>query len=251
VSRRVAAVVVQVGDGVARLTLARPAARNRLDLELCQAIADACATIASDARAHVVLVDADGRDFCVGLPRRARWLPSAWPDPVAAVAALPQPVVAAIDGEASGWGLGLALACDLRIASARAVLAAPAGNESPPGGGVTQRLPRLVGSGRAMGMLLLGERARARDALAWGLVSAVVAPARLGRAAAAHARALARRGPIALRFAKEAVLRALDLPLADGVRLEHDLYVLLQTTADRREGVQSFLGGRAPRFRDR
>lgn len=249
-SRRGAAVVVQVGDGVARLTLARPATRNRLDLELCQAIADACAAIADDARAHVVLLDVEGRDFCVGLPPRLRWLPPAWPDPVAAVGALPQPVLAAVDGEARGWGLGLALACDLRIASTRAVLAAPAG-ASLPGGGVTQRLPRLVGTGRAMGMILLGERARARDALAWGLVSGVVAPARLRPEASTQARALARRGPIALRFAKEAVVRALDLPLADGVRLEHDLYVLLQTTADRREGVEAFLGRRPPRFRDR
>src|SRR6185369_2594638 len=104
---------------------------------------------------------------------------------------------------------------------------------------------------RAMAMLLLGERLRAATALDWGLVTEVVAPARIARVARARADALAQRGPIALRFAKEAVRRALDLPLDDGVRLEHDLYVLLQTTADRREGVEAFLARRRPRFQAR
>jgi enoyl-CoA hydratase/carnithine racemase len=251
VSLRGAAVVVRVAGGVARMTLARPATRNRLDLELCQAIADACATVAGDARSHVVLLDAAGRDFSLGLPPDMRWPPTTWPDPVAALAALPQPIIAALDGEARGWGLGLALACDVRIASDRAVLSAPATTASPPGAGVSQRLPRIVGAGRATAMLLLGARLRARNALAWGLVAEVATARGLARAATSRARALARRGPIALRYAKEAVVRALDLPIADGVRLEHDLYVLLQTTADRREGVDAFLGRRRPRFRNR
>jgi enoyl-CoA hydratase/carnithine racemase len=254
VRRRAArpAVVVRVDDGVARVTLARSETCNRLDLELCQALVDVCAAVADEPRAHVVVLEAAGRDFSVGLPPRERWLPAAWPDPVAAVAALPQPVVAAIDGDAVGWGFGLALACDIRIASPRAVLVAPElATGRMPGGGITQRLPRVVGSGRAMALLLLGERLRARVALDWGLVTDVVASARLARVAAERARALARRGPLALRFAKEAVRRALDLPLADGVRLEHDLYVLLQTTADRREGVEAFLARRPPRFQAR
>jgi enoyl-CoA hydratase len=83
------------------------------------------------------------------------------------------------------------------------------------------------------------------------LVSRTVAPTRLRAAAADVARSLAARAPLALRLAKEAVVRALDLPLEDGVRLEHDLYVLLQTTADRAEGVRSFLERRAPRYEGR
>jgi enoyl-CoA hydratase/carnithine racemase len=96
--------------------------------------------------------------------------------------------------------------------------------------------------------LLLGDRIPAREAYAWGMVRQVVTPRQLRRVVTAHARALAARAPIALRYAKEAVSRALDLPLADGVRLEHDLYVLLQTTADRREGIAAFLARRTPRF---
>jgi enoyl-CoA hydratase len=163
------AVVVRVDDGVARVTLARPETGNRLDLPLCQALTEACAAVADDAAAHVVVLEATGRAFSVGLPPRERWLPAAWPDPVAAVAALPQPVVAALDGDAVGWGFALALACDIRIASTRTVVAAPEVTRGRmPGGGVSQRLPRIVGSGRAMAMLLLGERLRAATALDWG-----------------------------------------------------------------------------------
>jgi enoyl-CoA hydratase len=148
--------------------------------------------------------------------------------------------------------MALALACDVRIAGAKAVFSVPdVGAGRMPGGGVTQRLPRVVGSGRAMGMLLLGDRVRADAALASGLVSEVVSSARLATVATARVRTLAERGPIALRYAKEAVRRALDLPLEDGVRLEHDLYVLLQTTADRREGVDAFRQRRRPRFHAR
>jgi enoyl-CoA hydratase/carnithine racemase len=100
-------------------------------------------------------------------------------------------------------------------------------------------------------MLLLGRRVNGREAVAWGLARRALAAERVDGAALGLARELARRGPLALRYAKEAVLRALDLPLADGIRLEHDLYVLLQTTTDRREGVRAFLTRRPPRFRAR
>jgi enoyl-CoA hydratase len=120
-----------------------------------------------------------------------------------------------------------------------------------PGGGVTQRLPRVVGPSRALAILLLGEPVAARTAAEWGLVSQVVARSRLRTAADATARDLAARAPLAQRLAKEAVVRALDLPLDEGMRLEHDLYVLLQTTADRREGVRSFLERRRPRYEGR
>jgi enoyl-CoA hydratase/carnithine racemase len=245
-------VIVQIDDGVGRLTLACPATRNRLDLPVVQALVDACAAIALDPDVHVVVLDGAGPDFSLGLPSDRGWLDPAWPDPVAAVAGLPQPVVAAIDGEARGWGLALTLACDVRIATTRAVLSAPdLGEGRLPGGGLTQRLPRIVGVGRTAALLLLGQRLDAREALAWGLVAEIVRPGALGRAVDATARAMAARGPIALRYAKEAVRRALDLPLDDGVRLEHDLYVLLQTTADRREGVAAFRARRRPRFRAR
>jgi enoyl-CoA hydratase/carnithine racemase len=162
------------------------------------------------------------------------------------------PVVAAVRGEAVGWGMALALACDLRIVGTgtRCSLPEVAAGRLP-GGGATQRLARLVGPARAADLVLLGTVLSGRDAVAWGLATRAVPAAAVERTAMAMARALARRGPTALRYAKEAVVRALDLPLDDGIRLEHDLYVLLQTTTDRREGVRAFLQRRTPRFEAR
>jgi enoyl-CoA hydratase/carnithine racemase len=243
------AVERSVRDGVAWLTLARPATGNRLDAELCSALVEACAEVDEAAAVRVVVLAGAGRAFSLGLPRGCAWPERSWPDAVAAVAGLGKPVVAALHGEVVGWGLALALACDLRVAATDAVLRLPETRDGHlPGGGVTQRLPRMVGVARALELVLLGSRLGATAAVDWGLVSAAVAPARLHDTVAELAAALASRGPLALRLGKEAVVRALDLPLADGIRLEQDLYVLLQTTSDRSEGVRAFLERRRPRF---
>lgn len=243
------AVRVAVEHGVAWLTLDRPATRNELDDEMMSALAEASEQVEHDAGVRVVVLAAAGRTFCAGLPQGTTWPPDAWPDGVAAVARITKPVVVALAGGVRGWGLGLALAGDLRVAAPTTVL--DPGPEPLVGGGVTQRLPRIVGASRALALLLGAVPVSARVALAWGLVTRVVPPARLGAATRTLARGLAARGPVALRFAKEAVVRALDLPLEDGLRLEHDLYVLLQTTADRAEGVASFLERRRARFTGR
>ena len=215
-------------------------------------LAEAADALADRDDLCAVVLCATGRAFSLGLPDRVGWPPRPWPDGIAAIAALPMPVIAAVRGEARGWGMALALACDLRVVAGGAVFSLPqAGAGTLPGGGVTQRLARLVGPARAADLLLLGRRVSGREAAAWGLASRAVAPGQVDAAARRVAGALARRGPIALRYAKEAVVRALDLPLADGIRLEHDLYVLLQTTTDRREGVQAFLERRPPRFEAR
>jgi enoyl-CoA hydratase len=245
-------VEVAVGDGVAWLTLARPGTGNALDAEMMAALTEACQTVEHDETVRVVVVATAGADFCVGLPRGVRWPPVAWPDAVAAVAGLTKPVIGCLAGAVRGWGLALALACDVRVAATGTMLELPCVPRGGlPGGGVTQRLTRVVGPSRALVMLLLAEPVPARAAADWGLVSQVVAPGRLRAAGAAMARGLASRAPLALRLAKEAVVRALDLPLDDGMRLEHDLYVLLQTTADRTEGVRSFLDRRPPRYQGR
>ncbi len=243
------AVELAVRDGVAWMTLGRPASGNRLDAELLGALVEGSAAAEDDDGVRVVVLAAQGPAFSLGLPRACRWPERSWPDGVGALGGLTKPVIAAIQGAAVGWGLALALACDLRIASTAAVLALPAlGERRFPGGGVTQRLPRMIGTARAMELVLLGTRLPAATAAAWGLVSAAVAPARLASTVEETARALVAKGPLALRLGKEAVVRALDLPLADGIRLEHDLYVLLQTTADRRAGIEAFLARRKPRF---
>ena len=250
--RRGAATELAVRDAVAWITLARPETRNRLEPELLAGLVEACAAAEAAEEVRVVVLAAAGTHFCAGLPESCSWPPAEWPDGVGAVARLTKPVIACVAGEVRGWGVALALACDLRIAASTAVLRLPeAARGRLPGGGVTQRLARLVGPARALELVLLGEPLPATRAAAWGLLSCVVAPGRLHVTAVAMAGTLAARGPLALRLAKEAVTRAFDLPLDDGLRLEHDLYVLLQTTADRREGVRAFVGRRKPRFRGR
>lgn len=247
--RSTEAVSCEVSGGVGWITLCRPVRGNRLDGELAAALVDACAEMEDAEGVHVVMLRARGKAFCAGPalgPSRAGGL---GPDPVAAVAAITKPVVAVVGGEAVGAGCELALACDLRLASTGASFALP---QIARGGfpcfGATQRLPRLVGRTRALEMLLLGTRVSAREALRMGLVSRVVEQGRLAAVAAELASELAARAPLALRLAKEAVWASGDLTLEQGLRLEEDLYVLLQTTADRIEGVRAFLEKRPPRF---
>ena len=245
-SRR-APLAVRRADGIAWLRLARPTAGNRVTLDLAQAVCDAVEDIEADDRTAVVALTADGPSFCVGVEDGGAW--EARVDWVAAIGRLTRPVVAVIQGDALAEGLELALACDLRVASTRARLALPqlAEGRMPRHGG-TQRLPRLVGRSRALDLLLTGRQVTGRAAEAMGLVSRSVPPQGLTRAADELVRTLRDKGPVALRYAKEAVVKGGDLTLDQGIRLEEDLYVLLQTTDDRRAGVEAFLAKRRPVF---
>lgn len=238
-----------VAGGVATLTLERPTTRNRLDPDLLAGVVSACETIDDDPEVRVTVLLGQGPHFCAGLPRGMSGLPPGWPDAIAAVAGLARPVIAAVAGDATGWGLALALAADLRVATTTAIFQLPGLSRGTFGsGGAIARLTRLIGPARTAELVLLERAVDARTALAWGLVSSVVPVARLRGEAARLAGIVARKAPRALELAKETVTRALDLPLDDGCRLEHDCYVLLQTTADRREGVAAFLARREPRF---
>ncbi len=160
-----------------------------------------------------------------------------------------QPIIAAINGFAFGGGLELALACDIRVAAAGAQLGLTEIDLAIiPGGGGTQRLPRLVGRGKALEMILTGARIPADEALRIGLVERVVPTGEALKAATELARTMAAKAPVALRYAKEAVVKGLELSLADGLRLEGDLSTLLRTTEDRVEGAKAFLEKRAPRW---
>jgi enoyl-CoA hydratase/carnithine racemase len=234
---------------VAEIRLTRPADSNPVDARFLDELDEAASAIHEYDDVYVALLTADGVAFASSAAQDA---PAPTPDrlPFRCLELMAQPVIACIQGAAIGAGLELALACDLRIAAEGATFAicdVAEGRVSD--GGATQRLPRLIGRGKAFEMILLGEPLDARAALACGLVSAVVP----GDALDAHARALAERiaaqGPIAVRYAKEAVLRGLDMPLEQALRYETDLTVILQTTADRSEGVSAFLEKRPPKFR--
>jgi enoyl-CoA hydratase/carnithine racemase len=167
----------------------------------------------------------------------------------AALAGIAAPVVLGIAGRIDLDGMAVVLAADLVVAARRASFdLRGAGTAAVLRGGIVPRLARAVGPGRASAIALLGGPLRLRDAVALGIVREIVPAVRLRARLRTLAADLAARGPLALALAKEAVTRALDLPLADGIKLEHDLYVLLQTTADRGEGIRAFRAHRAPRF---
>jgi enoyl-CoA hydratase/carnithine racemase len=235
--------LLAIADGVAWLTLPR----LRIDQATAQALCGAAEEIALDESVTVVVVQGRGGQFCVGVDDGGAWQDQH--DCVAAIAGLTVPVVAAIGGDAVGEGAELALACDLQVASARAAVGFRRSAKAGCRAGATQRLPRAVGRLRALDLLLTGRRVSAAEGVRIGLLSHAVPAARLASAVRALVGSLRAKGPIATRLAKEAVLKGADLTLDQGIRLEQDLYVLLQTTADRREGIRAFLGKRPPQFR--
>jgi enoyl-CoA hydratase/carnithine racemase len=237
-------VVYEARGGVASIVLRRP----RVDVEMAQRLCDVAEEVELDDRIAVVVVQGRGKAFCLGVDGAGDW--QRRHDWVAAIGRLTRPVVAAVNGDAVAEGCELALACDLRIASAAARFSLPQVAEGRlPSHGATQRLPRLVGRMRALDLLLSGRRAGAREAEAMGLVTRVVPVKSFAAAVRREVAVLSAKGPLALRLAKEAVTKGMDLSFAQGVGLEQDLYVLLQTTADRAEGVRAFLDKRRPRFR--
>lgn len=160
-----------------------------------------------------------------------------------------RPTIAAINGNAFGQGLELALACDLRICADHARLAMDQiiHGEMPWDGG-TQRFSRLVGKGKAMEMILTGGSVDGQEAYRIGLVNQVVPREKLAAAAMDMAQEIASKAPIALKYAKEAVYKGMDVTLDQGLRLEADLYFLLQSTRDRGEGIRAFQEKRTPGF---
>lgn len=189
---------------------------------------------------RVFAAGADITEF--GGPVEAREIGGLFLDALNAIAAIPRATIAAVSGVALGGGCELALACDLRIASSRARFGQPEILLGIiPGGGGTQRLPRLVGASRAKDLILTGRQVDPEEALRIGLVDEVVEPDKLLDHAIAKAAELAR-GPLqAHALAKQAIDRGLDGTLAKGLRLEHDLFAEVFTTDDAHIGVQSFL----------
>jgi enoyl-CoA hydratase/carnithine racemase len=162
------------------------------------------------------------------------------------------PTVAAIHGYCLGGGLELAMACDVRVAAADAQLGQPEIKLGLiPGGGGTQRLPRLVGHGRALLLNLTGDPISGQQAYEWGLVERVVPAAELMEAALALARTLAERSPHAIGVLKELAAETRDAPLADGLRREADAFVRTLTSEDGAEGVAAFLEKRQPQWTGR
>jgi enoyl-CoA hydratase len=167
-------------------------------------------------------------------------------------AAFPKPVIAMINGFCLGGGCELALSCDLRIASERARFGQPEINLGLiPGGGGTQRLSRLVGIGHTMRLVLTGDMIGAAEAKEIGLVDLVVAHEELRGKTLELATKIASKSPLTLRVAKEAVRASQQLPIADGIAYERDLFCLCFSSADKEEGVRAFLEKRPAAWQGR
>ena len=252
-------VTTQTGarPGVALVRIDNPERRNALDTATRQALLAALEALrASDARA--VVLTGTGATFAAGADLRETAARSveeqrafiSSPRMYEAIERFPKPVVAAINGHALGAGLELAMACDLRVAAEDAKLGQPEIRLGLiPGGGGTQRLPRLVGMGRALELILAGEAISGVEAATWGLVNRAVAREAVLDAALDLAAAVARWSPVALAEAKAATRRAWEAPLEEGCRAEIEHFMTAFASEDAREGVRAFLEKREPRFR--
>ena len=239
-----------LGDGVAVITLDAPRSQNRVNEQMAEELRDAVGRVFVDEDVRVLILTGSGPVFSVGRETLAEPEQVARLQAARDIAGLSIPVLAAINGDASDHGLELALAADLRVAAAGAQFwsSPPSAGNFPFDGG-TQRLPRLVGPGWARDMLLTGRRLVASEALNIGLVNRVAGPGEGALEAALELAAGIQEGsPLGARYAKEAIRQGSDLTLAQGLGLEADLNVILQSTADRAEGIASFLERREPKF---
>lgn len=240
-------------DRIATITLSRPDARNAVNERMAQELRDACERIRQDDDIRVAILTGEGVAFCIGSEIDGEALA---PDDLArlkaadAIAAIEKPTIALINGDALDQGLELALACDIRIAASHAKfgLTQVSGGIIPWDGG-TQRLTRLIGQSRALQLILTSRLIDAAEALNIGLLNHAAEPAQAAECADNLAAAIADHAPIAARYLKETLLKGADMTLAQGLALEADLSVILQSTADRAEGIASFLHRRPPHYR--
>jgi enoyl-CoA hydratase len=247
---------------IATLTINRPQKRNAVNNATVAEIDQALAQVENDPDLRVLILTGAGeKAFVAGADIReldkrdtirGRTESRRRQEVYTRFEQLEIPSIAAINGWALGTGLELAMACTLRVASATASLGQPEVKLGIiPGAGGTQRLPKLLGVGRAMEMILTGDPVSAEQALAMGLVNRVVEPGQLMQEVGQLARTLASRPKLALQYAKEAVLRSTEGSLAEGLAHESYLHALSCGTQDKKEGVTAFLEKREPQFTGR
>jgi len=247
-------------DGVALVTIDRPAALNALSFDLLDELADALGELDRDGRTRAVVLTGSGdRAFAAGAdivelaeqtPERLRAERrfDAW-DRIWAIGV---PLIAAVRGFALGGGCELAMSCDLIVAGDDARFGQPEISIGVmPGAGGTQRLTRAIGVARAMEMILTGRTMRADEAFAAGLVTRVAPTAETIESALQLADSIAAMPPLAARAAKRSVLAAAELPLAAGLRAEREAFFDLFATADQREGMRAFQEKRRPTWTGR
>ena len=250
---------LDIADRVATLTINRPDKLNALNDATIAELGHAIDQIRVDDAIGGVILTGAGRAFVAGAdiselsnqsPVLGKARARAGQDVFRRFETCPKPVVAAINGFALGGGCELAMACHVRIASDAAKFGQPESKLGIlPGYGGTQRLPRLVGKGRAMQLLMTGEMIDANEAYRIGLVNKVVPGAQLMDEARNILRTILGNGPLAVALCIEAIDRGLQMSLEEGLILEANHFGLLAATEDMREGMKAFLEKRAPNFK--
>lgn len=254
-------VLLEPDGRVAILTINRPDKLNALNAQVgVEVLAHLESIEGDDEIGAVVITGAGEKSFVAGADigefkgrspfdqRQAMRFPRVFD----VMSAFPKPVIAMINGFCLGGGCELASSCDIRIAGRSSRFGQPEINLGLiPGGGGTQRLPRLIGLGNAMKLILSGEMIGADDALRLGLVDEVVSDDDLRRRCLELASAIASKSPLTLRIAKEALRASEQLPVEDGIRYERDLFCLCFSTEDKEEGVAAFLDKRKAAWKGR
>lgn len=259
------AIVFEVSEGIARLTLNRPERLNSFNTSMHSEVQEALAALRADASARVLVLTGAGRAFCAGQDLGDRVVAPGGAPPdlgasieryykplILALRRLPLPVIAAVNGVAAGAGANIALACDLVIAARSATfIQAFCKIGLVPDSGGTWLLPRLVGHARAMGLALLGERLAAEQAAQWGLIWRCVDDGELAREVDTLARQLASGPTRGLARTKQAMLEGWGHTLERQLDVERDYQQELGHSADYAEGVAAFTEKRVPRFTGR
>jgi enoyl-CoA hydratase/carnithine racemase len=253
-------ITVDIADSIATLTIDRPEARNALDLATVEAIRSALQTLATNSDAGVLIITGAGDAAFVSgadindIRARGRdeGLAAINSSLFAEIERFPRPTIAAVNGYALGGGCELALACDIRIAAETAKFGQPElGLGIIPGAGATQRLPRIIGMGRARHLILTGDVIDAKQALEIGLVTAVTPPGQLQIRARELAKKVLRQGPLAARLAKLALNASARVDLDSGLLIETLAQAICYASEDKLEGTAAFLEKRKPKFTGR
>lgn len=245
-------------DGIAKISINRPEKRNILNMETRRELKGSLEDARTDKNVKVVILTGTGGTFCAGAdlndyvglnPKEAREYLQLSRDVTNRIENMEKPVICVVDGYALGGGCELALACDIVIASEKSKFGQPEIRVGLiPGGGGTQRLPRLIGVRKAKELILTGDIISADEAEELGLVNRVVPTSKLDETVNELVEKLLSKSPVLLGFAKSSINKCMELGLANGLSYESEMFALCFSTEDQKEGLKAFLEKRKPQF---